>query len=268
MSLLPLNYEGRRDGYPGLAKVMGPHDNLALYRKFADLNARNLLPISEGNRAGIIFSKRGEEDTWFRGSWLSSAGEDEALLQQAETNKLEKAQKQDLEVLQDWLRRPEGGDNFLRSFEDRPWSENTNDLVALGGMGSDIDAVTKWTVSRAIPWLDQHGMHRLKTPFAEHKSVGLVEYRNTSILKTMRAISVVISSSIPALAVLVLYYIDSLYDRHRDFMLDHDRSKAIIMQERLSDSTKKVKRKQGHDGHRILGLEKPRYMERGLVPDQ
>jgi hypothetical protein len=33
----------KQTGYPGLAKVMGPHPGMALFKRFAVLNARNLL---------------------------------------------------------------------------------------------------------------------------------------------------------------------------------------------------------------------------------
>lgn len=230
MSQLPVDYEGTRDVYPGLAKVMGPHNDLALYRKFADLNARNLLYMQaeimllERELWTIAFvdqhSKDADRESYSQRAEKmirSSGGDggrqwdkvieireklkgyskysrmrlhgrnaevvvDEALLQQAEINKLEKAQKQDLEVLQDWLRRPEGGNNFLQSFEDRPWSDDTDDLVALGGIGSDIDAVTKWTVSRAIPWLNQHGMHRLKVSGVWYPACSLESQQSTLAL--------------------------------------------------------------------------------------
>lgn len=85
------------------------------------------------------------------------------MLRQDAVNKLDKAQKEDLEVLQDWLRREEGGNNFLQSFEDRPWGDDADDLVAVGGgIGADVDMVTKWTASTAIPWLNRHGLYRLK----------------------------------------------------------------------------------------------------------
>lgn len=40
---LVIAMEGITDGYPGLAKLMGPYVDLALYRRFSELSARNLL---------------------------------------------------------------------------------------------------------------------------------------------------------------------------------------------------------------------------------
>jgi len=34
---------GEQNGYPELAKIMGPYSGMGIYRRFAELNARNLL---------------------------------------------------------------------------------------------------------------------------------------------------------------------------------------------------------------------------------
>lgn len=86
---------------------------------------------------------------------------DDALLQHSAINRLPKPHKHYLEIVQDWLRRPECGNKFLQRFEDRPWNDNSEDLVALGnGLGDDIDSVTRWTATTVIPCLDRLGLHR------------------------------------------------------------------------------------------------------------
>jgi hypothetical protein len=36
-------FNGVVEGYPALAKILGPRNGMAIYRRFAELNARNLL---------------------------------------------------------------------------------------------------------------------------------------------------------------------------------------------------------------------------------
>lgn len=100
---------------------------------------------------------------------------DEALLRFAEVSKLPPPRKYDLNVLRDWYRRPEGGDNFLDFKEDLDWLQTgaieavESDLVALSTR--NLDSVTKWTAERLVPWLFRHNFQeRASVPSYTHSS--------------------------------------------------------------------------------------------------
>ena len=68
----------------------------------------------------------------------------------------------DLGVLQKWLLRPGGGNEFLKDMEGDPWDdENKNDLVSVYS-GQELDAFTGWIADKFVPWLHQVALHRWK----------------------------------------------------------------------------------------------------------
>jgi len=133
------------------------------------------------------------------------------VLRQAEIQGLPKPKKYDLEVLRDWLGREKGGNNFLSGIEDLPWLESeTADLIAVSGR--DFDSITSWTAETLVPWLYRSRIVR-KTPVSGQEELGLVEWDDTAYLRTARGMSVVVSSLIPSLAIVILYFIHNLIAR-------------------------------------------------------
>ncbi|KAL1620787.1 hypothetical protein SLS56_009512 [Neofusicoccum ribis] len=209
-------------GYPKLATIMGPYRGMALFKRFASLNARNLLymqaellqleleldELASGDREeGLPY----DVDAWS----LMKPGEqddDEALLQQSNVNKLDKANKYDLEVLKDWLERPKGGNNFLAGNQSRPWrKDEASDLVALSSR--QHDAFTRCVSEKLVPWLFTRGFRRSKTAVLGHEEAGLVEWSDGSYSTASRVLSVASSSLIPGAAVITLYHIHDLFAR-------------------------------------------------------
>ena len=136
---------------------------------------------------------------------------DEAVLRQAEIKSLPKPKKYDLEVLRDWLAREKGGDNFLSGIEDLPWLESeTSDLVAISGR--DFDSFTRWTAETLVPWLYRSKILK-RVSVSGQEELGLVEWDGTTYLRTARGMSVVVSSLIPSLAIVILYFIHNLIAR-------------------------------------------------------
>ncbi|KKY28725.1 hypothetical protein UCDDS831_g00110 [Diplodia seriata] len=214
---------------------MGPHRGMALFKRFAVLNARNLLymqaelldlereldVIAEMDREDgrpfdvealkLMSPDPGEPDDEQRQLVLKLRRKlkeyNEALLQQAKINKLEKANKYDLHVLNGWLRQEQGGDNFLLGVEARPWQEQ-RDLVALSSR--QHDTLTKYMSETLVPWLHRQGLHR---PKKMDEEAGLVEWDDGSYSTASRVLSVVASSIIPGAAVVTLYHIQDLLAR-------------------------------------------------------
>jgi len=91
---------------------------------------------------------------------------DEALLQQAQLNKLETADKSDTDFLKTWMEHPDGGNFFLKGREAQIWSTaRPDELVALSTLSSrhgECDGFTAWMHGRLVPWFHRHGAHQLK----------------------------------------------------------------------------------------------------------
>ncbi|GME61005.1 hypothetical protein GTA08_BOTSDO00801 [Neofusicoccum parvum] len=227
-------------GYPKLATIMGPYRGMALFKRFASLNARNLLymqaellqleleldELASGDREeGLSYDvdawslmKPGEQEDGNR-QWRlilrireKLKEYNEALLQQSNVNKLDKANKYDLEVLKDWLERPKGGNNFLAGNQSRPWrKDEASDLVALSSR--QHDAFTRCVSEKLVPWLFTRGFRRSKTAVLGHEEAGLVEWSDGSYSTASRVLSVASSSLIPGAAVITLYHIHDLFAR-------------------------------------------------------
>lgn len=113
--------------------------------------------------------------------------------------------------MRDWLGREKGGNSFLSGIEDLPWLETeASDLVALSN--HDFDWITRWTAEKLVPWLFHTGIWHKKSVVGQEE-LGLVEWDDAAYQSTARGLSVVVSSLIPSLAIVVLYFIHNLIAR-------------------------------------------------------
>jgi len=133
------------------------------------------------------------------------------VLRQAAIKNLPKPNEYDTKVLRDWLGREKGGNNFLSGVEDLPWLESeTSDLVAVSSR--DFDSITRWTAETLVPWLYRSKILK-RAPISGQEELGLVEWNEATYLRTARGVSVVVSSLIPSLAIVILYFIHNLIAR-------------------------------------------------------
>ena len=192
------------EGYPALARIMGPYPSMAIFKRFATLNAHSLLmqqaeilllerelkAMMESDRTdGLAYDKKaadligsvenGPDDAQWRliveirqrledystyvPSYytlkLTSPPQDRALLRHAKINKLAEPRSYDLEVLREWLKREDGGKNFLSGVERLPWLENeTRDLVALSE--SQRAPLADWSAEKLVPWIFSKGIQK------------------------------------------------------------------------------------------------------------
>ena len=87
---------------------------------------------------------------------------DEALVLQAQVNKLDKANKQDLDILRKWLVMA-GGDGFPYGIEAKAYDDDaTNDLVAVSTRCPEGDPFTRWLADTVIPKFHQKIWRRWK----------------------------------------------------------------------------------------------------------
>jgi hypothetical protein len=92
-----------------------------------------------------------------------------------------------------------------------PWlPSEVSDLVALSSQ--DFDWITRWTAETLVPCLYQYRVLK-KKPISGQEELGLVEWDDASYQQTARGLSVVVSSLIPSLAIVVLYFIHNLIAR-------------------------------------------------------
>ncbi|EKG10204.1 hypothetical protein MPH_12804 [Macrophomina phaseolina MS6] len=231
-----------RNGYPELASVMGPHREMALFKRFAALSARSLLyrqvelldleeqfniqtnldreselPFHKNARALLrskghpVSGKQWEMVVEIREKLKEYHG---ALLQQAQVNKLQDANEYDLSVLRGWLRQREGGNNFLSGLEDKPWRDDMEkDLVSLSNSsGRNLDYSTRWAAEKFVPWLYGKGLQH-KKPLSDSEKAGLVEWRDGSYRTASRILGVLTSILMPSVAIITLYFIHNMLAR-------------------------------------------------------
>jgi hypothetical protein len=137
-------------------------------------------------------------------------GVDNALLQQAQLNALVPPTSSNLELLQEWLRRPTYGNSFLRGFEARTWDVEKAGLATLSSKTMERDRFTLW-LFRVIPgWFHRQLGYRWKKPANSDKRGDLFEYKDATLMKVAEAITVVLSTSLPTLSIFVLYSVRSM----------------------------------------------------------
>jgi len=221
----------RLSGYPALANLMGQHGSMALYKQFADLSAHSLLMQQVelldlqrelDNQQGLgldekatasMHSQPPNDGHWQLVLTIRQRLKEyhEAVLRQAAIKNLPKPNEYDTKVLRDWLGREKGGNNFLSGVEDLPWLESeTSDLVAVSSR--DFDSITRWTAETLVPWLYRSKILK-RAPISGQEELGLVEWNEATYLRTARGVSVVVSSLIPSLAIVILYFIHNLIAR-------------------------------------------------------
>jgi len=221
----------RLSGYPALANLMGQHGSMALYKQFADLSAQSLLMQQVelldlqrelDNQQGLgldekatasMHSQPPNDGHWQLVLTIRQRLKEyhEAVLRQAAIKNLPKPNEYDTKVLRDWLGREKGGNNFLSGVEDLPWLESeTSDLVAVSSR--DFDSITRWTAETLVPWLYRSKILK-RAPISGQEELGLVEWNEATYLRTARGVSVVVSSLIPSLAIVILYFIHNLIAR-------------------------------------------------------
>ncbi|MCJ1269864.1 hypothetical protein MMC22_009757 [Lobaria immixta] len=220
--------------YTRLAALIGNHEELALFRRFAALNAKSLLYMQaelvhlEAELENIAnedsYSGHGEKDSFevsFSKLKDSCGTENDlqwrrvleirhklkeynnALLQYSGIQKYEKPNKRYLNILQEWLDRPEGGDYFLQGREAEIW-ESDADLIALSGRQAEKDLLTQLMSDRLVPWYHRYWGHRFKNG---KDSNGVWHYEDATFLPAVNAISTVLSSLLPTTSILVLYVV-------------------------------------------------------------
>ncbi|KAL9024983.1 MAG: hypothetical protein Q9196_006110 [Gyalolechia fulgens] len=113
----------------------------------------------------------------------------------------------DLNTLQKWLDRPEGGDLFLQGREADTWSRQ-NDVLTLSQFHTDRDALTGVMNDMIIPWFYNLCSRWDKRQGRQNEdSNGVWHYQYDRMMVVLNAISTVLSSLLPSTSIFVLYFL-------------------------------------------------------------
>ncbi|KAF1931014.1 uncharacterized protein M421DRAFT_57544 [Didymella exigua CBS 183.55] len=226
-----------RNHYAGLAGLMGPNfdQGFGIFKRFSQLNARNLLYM-QAELLGLqhelnILTGRdnaGLNITFASNVWdMRSADSSEqwtkileirqklreyndCLIQQTRIAKMDKTNKYDLELLIFWLDHKDGGDMFLTGLEGQVWDEEyLSDLISISSRAS-TDGFQRWFQERLLPRLHHSLLDLWREPMPGAEGTGISRTNGRLLTGMSRTVNITLSSLIPSVAVLALYFIDRL----------------------------------------------------------
>jgi hypothetical protein len=102
-----------------------------------------------------------------------------------------------------------GKDRDTWGASDEPLSHNM-DLLAIKS-GGENDAFSTWSSQKFMYWFHHILWHRMKK--ADDAESGIFSYEDKTLQKYTSHITTIIASSLPILAIVVLYYVDAMNAR-------------------------------------------------------
>ncbi|KAF3002320.1 hypothetical protein E8E14_005227 [Neopestalotiopsis sp. 37M] len=138
------------------------------------------------------------------------------LLQVTNIARLEQPAVHNLAALQEYLRDSKGGNSYLQGIEAFIWDqEHAPDLIAIRPDRPDQDAFSRWLTK--YPVLLYHRLlgHRSWVPAGQvvDEESGAMLYRESGVDKLAKMVSITLASTIPMIAILVLYFEKNLLHR-------------------------------------------------------
>lgn len=237
--------------YPKLSKFMGSWPDVAIFRRFGNLNVENLLFLQAelSYMEDRLNTLRKEENhrqdpkgllaqrSWLELSQPDESGNDsehweliqdireklkdynEALLQYKSMCALQNPTKPDLRKLREWLLRPELGDNFLKGVE-RDILHSADRLDADLERASDLVTMSREAVEHDFfsRWLSDQVLDKFHSLIGRHfkrpfDETGMVHYRKLHLRAVSHLIGVVLASVIPAASIFTLYFVQNPINR-------------------------------------------------------
>ena len=236
------------EGYAKIAEQTARHPELGIYRRFAALNAQNILYLqAEIHELEADLREFAQEDaaaakdtgrSKYSRSWhklAHSYGEDrrqwntvcaireklkeynEALTQQARVARYyRRPRPHDLDILKSCLKDASMPDWYLLGLDSTIWEDRTlqSDLVSLCPSDPDADDVlTQWIATYLVePFHQLIGRHFKKAP-AAFGTDQFIEYSDRAIFKFSSVVATVTSSVFPVLGVIILFFVKDLLAR-------------------------------------------------------
>ncbi|KAF1951111.1 hypothetical protein CC80DRAFT_481821 [Byssothecium circinans] len=231
-------------GYHRMARMMGKSDELAIFRKFNDVNMLSLLSLQAEIlelRDDFYIICEGDEELGrdFSTSMLhllqekndSGKNQYQALelirdkIQQyiAQLSELHQPRDDYLASLRDWLKDRKGGysKGIFKTKEAFIWEkkdfrgENTeHDLITVARPRGERDLFTKYVICPLVGLFHRiWGRRNLNKRYVIDEESGYVEYSEEKIDRAGTIISTIVASLLPAAAMSALFFINSLQER-------------------------------------------------------
>ncbi|KAF2229072.1 hypothetical protein EV356DRAFT_456550 [Viridothelium virens] len=220
-------------GYPKLARMMSFSSETTIFRRFRELHMLNLLRLqAELHDMEHELQEIRREDAESNDPVRMDYAQDFHLMRDsADTNdslqydllnrigqKLKDYARQigaansphqrDVKFLQNWLVRPKMGSNFLVGHERTIWDDsNISDFVTIQPQQSDRDAFTFLLNGALLTFYDRIYGHRKTRPDSRYGAEDIREYDDAKILRLSKVLSGTLSSLLPTLAILILYFV-------------------------------------------------------------
>ncbi|OAG07047.1 uncharacterized protein CC84DRAFT_1242060 [Paraphaeosphaeria sporulosa] len=233
------------NGYTKLASLLGSHPDLAIFRRFGSLNAKNLLYMQaelvnlEGKlqRAIEADTASGHVDrVIYDRDWQSLAesggapdgcGEqwevvlrireklkeyNEALLLQTMLAKQSGPLDRDMQFLQEWIKRPSMGYVYLLGADADVWEKpDLADLVVLKRPERQSTA-SRVVGDFVVLWWNRI-FRKKKQPVTDSNYTNTVIYSDSTLAKASAVVGSACASTLPVLAIIILYTVKSMSRR-------------------------------------------------------
>ena len=228
------------EGYAKLSERIAFHGELGIFRRFAAINAQNLLYLqAEIHELEADLRQYAKEDAdakcstrnQYSRNWrkLAQSPEDQKqwntmcalreklkeyndnLVQQATISRHYRTPRAfDLDILRTCLNEP-GYPDYLLGLDSTIWDNKdlSHDLITLSTNDSD-DAFTVWIASHLVGPFHQYIGRYFKT---SSEFPGMADYSDRTIARFSSLLATVISSVFPIVGVIVLYFVKDLLAR-------------------------------------------------------
>ncbi|TVY84391.1 hypothetical protein LSUE1_G001840 [Lachnellula suecica] len=208
------------EGYPQISQLMSKHKELAIVRRFGNLNMLNLLhmqaelmhleekyfQISETDKNNPTRAHRSRD--WWSLTQLDC--HDDELYKQAFLCGHPGPDAYDLDFFREWLTRSTMGNFPLRGIDRHAWSATyDDDLIALQRRES-ADVFSKWFAKTVVPKFHTLIGHRITTPLP---TTEITMYKDTHLLRILQVIGTVLACLFPITSIVILYLVSSMAAR-------------------------------------------------------
>ncbi|CAG8973847.1 hypothetical protein HYALB_00005592 [Hymenoscyphus albidus] len=231
-----------RDGHAKVAGLISRYPELAIMRRFGDLNMENVLYLQaelvhlESEYRTLATDGQGHPDRLVSAKdWASLAySEDNHDLAQWE-KMLEIRQKlkeyneafgqvvfmtsmkspnpYDLQFFRTWLERPKMGNFPILGPDQYVWDVgNEADLVAIQRRKGE-DFLTRWFIDKVIPSFHRCLGKYIEALIPEEPESEISHYSDSHLARFVHVFSVVLSSLLPISSIVILYFVSSLLAR-------------------------------------------------------
>ncbi|KXX80329.1 hypothetical protein MMYC01_204684 [Madurella mycetomatis] len=179
-----------QDSYPRLATLMGKEKDIAIFRRFDDLNILCLLSL----QAEIV-----QLEKEFRIDCVAD---------------VDKPMKSQLKSLKEWLRDSRGGSSFLTNFETETWhDDHVSSYLCLEPQSAKGDPFTKWMLNSVVQAYDRFLGRYIGSGQILDERTGDKSYSGDRVNRVSNIVAAIMASALPVVAIFALNRIPSTEGR-------------------------------------------------------